>query len=131
VSIRTEITPLLTAGSVGVVGSTLFWAQLPDMPANAVGVYEYLGQPISRSKQGAEYGYHPLQVTVRNEQYDAAMSKAMQIFAILGDRGSELLEGATYDYIRARQPPFADPGGKDANGRFRVLCNYVAKRRAN
>lgn len=126
--IRAEILPLLVpAGRAGV---DLFWGQIPNTPDNAVVVFEYLGSPPDRTKGGMEYGYHPLQVTVRNISYDAAIAKAWQIFGILGDRGPETLGSGVYDWIRARQMPFADPSGKDAGDRFRVLCNYVAKRRA-
>ena len=126
--IRTEILPLLV--TVGQGGVTLFWGQLPNTPDNAVAVMEYLGAPPVHSKGGIEYGYHPLQVTVRDKTYDTAMSKAYQVFEILGDRGAGQLGSGQYDWIRARQMPFADPSGKDAGDRFRVLCNYVAKRRA-
>jgi hypothetical protein len=124
--IRSEILPLIPS-SVGVPMKTLFWGQLPDDVANCIAFFEYLGEPPARAKDGMHYTYHALQVTVRDVNYDTAMNKAVAIFNILGDAGANVL--GQYDYIRARQYPFADPSGKDENGRFRVLCNYTAKRR--
>jgi hypothetical protein len=124
--IREEILPLIPS-SVGVPAKTLFWGQMPDKPDNAIGFFEYVGAPPTFSKLGMHHTYHSFQVTARDTDYDRAMSKAVQIFNLIGDLNSDAL--AAYDWIRANQHPFADPGGKDDDGRFRVLCNYTAKRR--
>lgn len=127
--IYAEIVSRLTSRGIGAFGTNLFWGRLPDTPDSAVAVFEYLGEPSVRSKDGDEWERPRFQVIARAKSYVAAMQKAEDAYAALNGFSGNL-EGAHYDSITARQRPFADPSGVDDADRFRVFCNYSARRQA-
>lgn len=124
-----EIVSRLTSEGVGTFGTNLFWGRLPDSPDTAVAVFEYMGEEAVHSKGGDEWERPRFQVISRAKSYIDAMTKAEAVYAALNDY-SGTLNGVFYDRIQARQRPFADPSGVDDADRFRVFCNYSARRKA-
>jgi hypothetical protein len=123
-----DISSLMASESIGTLGVNLFWGHMPNTPDTCVVVYEYMGEPPVYSKDAVEWERPRLQVVCRAKTYVEAMQKAEAVFELLSNVKRLTINGTLYDSIRARQRPFADPQGKDDQGRFRVFCNYAIRK---
>lgn len=124
-----EILGHLESDGVGASGSNLFWDFLPDTPDRCVSIFEYAGERPQRTKGGVYRMLPRLQVITRAPDFEAAMTKALEVYTSLARVDGAVLNGTFYDRIDPLQEPFTDPSGRDGRGRSRVLCNYRLERR--
>jgi hypothetical protein len=118
----------LLVPELGTVGTNLFWSHMPATPNSAIAIYEYPGEAPVYTKKTMEWELPRIQVVTRALTYVEAMTKAEEVYTILSNIRRTDIDGTFYDYIRARQRPFADPNGRDDGGRFRAFCNYAIKK---
>lgn len=137
-SLLTDIATHLQANGVGAVDVDIHTADMPgegellyvpgppestiEVPVNLIALYETAAGPGEHTKTGLAASKARLQVLVRNETYEGAMSKALEVHGLLA-HFSGPMNGAHYDLVLALHRPF-DLGGKDPNGRTLVSCNY-------
>lgn len=139
--ILTDIQTFLASMGAGTVNVDIHAADMPSegdllyvpaagatpessipVPINLIALYETAAGPGAHDKQGLVASKARLQVLVRNETYDGAMAKALEVYGLLAHL-SGLMNGTRYDLVRALHRPF-DLGSKDPNGRTLVSCNY-------
>lgn len=125
-----EIGNFLQTNGIGTVNTNIFLSEMPDQPDSCVALYEYQGFPpgFVFGKTIPIYEEPKFQVVVRDVSYAAARLKANNIYKLLVGMGDQVLSGTRYLGIQALESPFADPGGRDAANRAKVLCNYEAQK---
>jgi hypothetical protein len=119
--IHTDLPPYLTAQGLGAFGTDYFWGTMPDEPSDLTTFYETPGPGGTYAKDGAAATEGRLQVLSRSESYQDAMSRALEVYAVL-DGMRVTLNGTRYS-ARALQRPF-DVGAQDDSGRTTISCNY-------
>lgn len=119
-----EIGTYLQTNGIGTLGTDLFTGTLPDVPDNAVALYEYGGvAPVSTLGPGqAKFERPRIQVLARATTYSAARSKIESIFKLLHGLANTSLSSVRYLLIEAVQSPFFME--KDANNRIKLICNF-------
>lgn len=133
-----DIAVFLASGGAGVVDVDIHLADMPsegellyvpgppessvEAPVNVIALYESAAGPGEHDKQGLAASKARVQVLVRNETYEGAMGKALQVYGLLA-HFSGSMNGTHYDLVRALHRPW-DLGSKDQNGRTLVSANY-------
>lgn len=137
----TDIQAYLNTNSVGAPGSqnsagvyvgSVFIAHIPstDDPTNfptpdpAIGLFQYPGAAPAYTKVGVEVENVRFQVLVASESFETAMSKAMEVYALLSGKAQVLMGANTYRRVAALQVPPSAPPDLDDAGRWRVSTNY-------
>lgn len=128
--ILSDIGDYLSSGGIGTVGSTSNWGiylgKQPDAPDRCVTVYEYGGAAslhAMSSGPGRAVAERPrVQVVVRTNSYSTGRTKANDVFRLLDGLRERAINGVTYKWAAAIQPPFAL--GRDENDRQLIACNF-------
>jgi Bacteriophage minor capsid protein len=117
-----DIANYLVAYGIGAVHK----GRLPDVPDQAVCLYEYGGPVPQFTHDGQAWENPRVQVVARHRDYAAARQKAQDIYMLLNGKANLLIGGSRYLQIRALQSPF--PLGRDQNDRERIVINLdIAK----
>jgi hypothetical protein len=114
---------------VGTRGTNLFANWLPDAPSTCVILFEYGGlesiKPMAPGANSAVLEMPFIQILARSTDPVVARARAQSAFAALdGYRGT--LNGATYGWITANQPPFFLQ--RDQNDRTWFSFNVAVKK---
>ncbi len=123
-AIHDDIPPYLTANGLGVFGQAFWWGSMPDEPDDLLTFYETAGPGGLYTKMGPAQTEARLQVLSRATSYETAMSRALQVYALLDEMRETLGTPGTSYHIRALQRPF-DVGAQDDPGRTIISCNYA------
>lgn len=123
-----EIANLFSGHGAATFGGDFFVGSVPDVPADAVGFYEYGGEtPLHTKDRRLPINELPrFQLLTRSVGYVAGRNRAETLHRILlGFRGG--LVGVEYARIAAMQSsPFLLD--RDDKGRYRFVCNYQARK---
>jgi Bacteriophage minor capsid protein len=125
----TDIVALLEANTTLEFGDNLYWGTMPassepsEDPDPTVALYETPGPGGTFAKDGLGRDEARLQVLVRSESYEAAMSTALEVRGHLD--GLFTRNGTRY-HARPNQRPF-DLGAQDEHGRTIISANYTLK----
>lgn len=119
-----ELGAYLQTQGVGTLGTDLFTGTLPDVPDNAVALYEYGGvSPVSTlGATNMKFERPRIQVLARATTYSAARSKIEMIFKLLHGLANTSLSSVRYLLVEAVQSPFFME--RDANNRVKLICNF-------
>ena len=128
-SIAEDIATILstTAGSGLVLGQTLFVSRIPTGPDNCVIVFDVPSGPPDVTLDKASYYQSAFQIYVRNKSYQAGMSAAEALKAILHTKTSVSVESTLYLAITMTTEPFLLEW--DDNNRAIINMNFKAQRR--
>lgn len=118
-----EIGAYLAANSIGTVGTTIFYGQMPETPDDCVTLFEYAGEPPEDTHDAQHYEKPGLQVLVRDTSYSDARTKIASISALLHTLANTSLTGTKYLYIRAVQSPFVLE--RDSSNRVVMAQNFI------
>lgn len=135
-SVAKDIADKLHAiGSLGVLGTSLFYASIPPTEVQTVVVYDL---PFTETRH-AKLCRGPIKtrvpafaVDVRDElkNYDAAALKAHAIAIALESAAPFTINASRYKQIRATSPSPAAIAGLDTKDRIRVRMQFEAWREA-
>ena len=119
--------------SKGTLGVNVYCNLLFEDPDNQIAIAEYGGRPADMAMGGTAdpdaLEYPSVQVCVRNLNAQTAYETAYSIYKSLDGLGSVTINGNTYDYMKALQPPFIED--RDTSGRATVRFNlWVTRRRS-
>ena len=119
-----ELGDYLEAQGVGTLAEDLFIGAYPDKPDSMVAVMEYQGDApsLTHSAPGVSYERRRIQIMARGLTRGAAMVLATGADVALQAVRNMDLGGTRYLGIYPLQSPF--PLGRDANERYKVVCNY-------
>lgn len=124
----TDIGQFLADRGLGTLTQDLFYVVMPDVPDNAVALYQYPGEPPLHVKgQKAPVRRSPrLQVVVRSKSTEpfVAKQKADTIMDLLSGF-SGVLYGTHYQRITALTDPYFL--ARDTANRHYVTANYEAR----
>ncbi len=122
-----EIGTFLEGQGFGTQATNLFVGDLPqNAPDAVVNVQETSGlAPLYiHGVDGPAHHQPTFQIYSRARTYNAARTKAGDIFNALAKLTNVALNGTFYMSIRPRQNPFSI--GRDKDNRAQVVCNYEA-----
>ncbi len=126
-----DIADYLSSGGLGVVGTTIFKGFMPGPPVvdAVLVIYETGGQEPQRAMSAfagetVVVERPRIQVVCRDtaNDYEAASVVAARAYAMLDGMPTREINGVSYKWGAAVQPPF--PMGRDKAGRVLVACNY-------
>ena len=127
-----DLADYLSTQGIGTVGTDIFKAMSPDTPDDVVVLYESGGFPAEHTMTtgpGQAVLERPtVQIVCRSARYDSAREVAHQVDQILNGARDTIINGITYRWIEAMQPPFHI--SRDARDRQEVGCNYRIQRDA-
>ena len=116
----------------GTLGTDVFVNDMPDLPANQIVVYEYGGRQAELGMGNPNpdaLEYVSCQVAVRNKRADTAQATAYSIYNSIDGKGGLTINGVSYLFLRALQPPF--PLERDKSSRVTFVFNLeIQKRRS-
>lgn len=100
-----DIANYLQLNGIGTNGVTLFQNDLPEVPDNAVAIYEYAGEESIKSHNGEFIDIPYLMVMVRGATYDVAEAKMSAIRTVLDGLANTVLSGTMYLNCFSLRPP--------------------------
>ena len=106
----------------------LFIAKEPESPDACVTIFDTGGpRPQVTFEQGENYYYESVQIRIRDNSFQDAMSLARSIMEELHVKNNETWNGAKYTLLQAiTAPALLD---WDDNERARIVINFDAQRR--
>ncbi|MFP4047480.1 MAG: minor capsid protein [Bacteroidales bacterium] len=107
-------------------GTNLFVSLEPESPDNCVTIYDTSGQMPDLALTSESYYRDTVQIRVRDNRYDDAMSLIYSIESFLQGRHSFTVNSTNYMLVQTLIPPFHL--GFDDNHRALVVLNIEAQR---
>lgn len=118
-SVTEDIAIYLASRGLGVRGSTIFRGYLPPQPAECLGIFAIGGAAADLT---GNIDNPSIQVLVRAATYDAAESKAYDVFNTLHALTETVINGTRYLLIEALQDPISL--GQDEGGNYLFSLNF-------
>ena len=107
-------------------GTDLFVSLEPEKPDNCVTIYDTSGQIPDLALTSESYYRDTVQIRVRNNSYENAMSLIYSIESFLQGRHTFTMNSIKYALIKTMIPPFHL--GYDKNRRVLIVLNIEAQR---
>lgn len=116
-----DIAEYLEDVSIGTVGTDIFVAQMPDLPANCIALYQYTGEVPPLTWAGERPS---LQVRVRNSVWKTGMLNAQKVQEKLHKLtyNTSMESGQIYYYIEALGSVMQM--GRDKKGQYHFSQNF-------
>lgn len=115
----------VTQTGIGTVGTDVFVGNLPALPDDCQALFGLPGTFINNAREVASLGFPRFQVVSRAESYETASDNLTAWRTALHNKYAIILPH--FRVLRCHAEQEGQPIGKDDQGRFEFVINFVAE----